>query len=102
MMADDQISAYLFAAYPKKLQLDDGTALTIRPLVSQDRAQMGEFFERVTEEDRAFLEKDLLNSIVRGGRNLALRSRQRSRDGDGRGQRPYRPGGSQLEFSLAA
>lgn len=59
-MADDPISDYLLAAYPKNLQLDDGTALTIRPLIPQDRAQMGEFFERVPEEDRAFLKEDLL------------------------------------------
>jgi L-amino acid N-acyltransferase YncA len=61
MMADDPISDYLLAAYPKKLQLDDGTALTVRSLIPQDRAQMGEFFERVPEEDRAFLKEDVLN-----------------------------------------
>jgi L-amino acid N-acyltransferase YncA len=61
MMADDPIFDYLLAAYPKKLQLDDGTALTVRSLIPQDRAQMGEFFERVPEEDRAFLKEDLLN-----------------------------------------
>jgi hypothetical protein len=43
------------------LQLDDGTALTIRSLIPQDRAQMGEFFERVPEEDRTFLKEDLLS-----------------------------------------
>src|SRR4029077_2190120 len=61
MMAYDPIPGYLLAAYPKKLQLDDGTALTVRSLIPQDRAQMGEFFGRVTEEDRAFLKEHLLN-----------------------------------------
>jgi L-amino acid N-acyltransferase YncA len=60
-MADDPISAYLLASYPKSLKLPDGTALTVRPLIPQDRAEIGEFFERVPEEDRSFLKEDLLN-----------------------------------------
>lgn len=60
-MADDPISAYLLASYPKHLKLPDGTALAIRPLIPQDRAQIGGFFERVPEEDRSFLKEDLLN-----------------------------------------
>ncbi|HLW70943.1 MAG TPA: GNAT family N-acetyltransferase [Candidatus Binataceae bacterium] len=60
-MPNDPISAYLLAAYPKKSALPGGTALTVRALIPQDRAQMGEFFERVPEEDRVFLKEDLLN-----------------------------------------
>jgi RimJ/RimL family protein N-acetyltransferase len=60
-MATDPISAYLLDAYPKRTQLRDGTALTVRALIPQDRAQMGEFFEHVPEEDRVFLKEDLLN-----------------------------------------
>jgi len=60
-MADDPISKYLFAAYPKKLKLADGTSVTVRTLIPQDRAAVGAFFERVPEEDRTFLKEDLLN-----------------------------------------
>jgi len=61
MTDDDPISKYLFSAYPKKLKLADGVPVTIRALIPQDRAEVGAFFERVPEEDRAFLKEDLLN-----------------------------------------
>jgi len=60
-MADDPISKYLLAVYPKKLKLADGASVTVRTLIPQDRAVVGAFFERVPEEDRAFLKEDLLN-----------------------------------------
>ena len=60
-MADDPISGYLLSAYPKNISLRDGTEVLLRSLIPQDRADVGEFFERVPEEDRAFLKEDLLN-----------------------------------------
>jgi L-amino acid N-acyltransferase YncA len=60
-MADDPISKYLLAVYPKKLKLANGASVTVRTLIPQDRAVVGAFFERVPEEDRAFLKEDLLN-----------------------------------------
>ena len=60
-MADDSVSRYLRAAYPKSITLSDGNAVTLRPLIPQDRGEVGEFFERVPQEDRAFLKEDLLN-----------------------------------------
>jgi L-amino acid N-acyltransferase YncA len=60
-MADDPVARYLLSAYPKDISLRDGTAVTLRPLIPQDRAKIGEFFEHVPEEDRAFLKEDLLN-----------------------------------------
>lgn len=60
-METDPISAYLLDAYPKRTKLRDGSAITVRALIPQDRAQMGEFFVRVPEEDRVFLKEDLLN-----------------------------------------
>ena len=60
-MPNDPLVAYLLAAYPKKIALPGGKVLTVRVLIPQDRAQMGEFFERVPEEDRTFLKEDLLN-----------------------------------------
>jgi L-amino acid N-acyltransferase YncA len=60
-MTEDSISRYLLAAYPKSINLTDGTQLTLRSLIPQDRGEIGNFFERVPEEDRAFLKEDLLN-----------------------------------------
>lgn len=60
-MADDPVAGYLLSAYPKDVSLRDGTSVTVRPLIPQDRAEVGEFFERVPEEDRAFLKEDLIN-----------------------------------------
>ena len=60
-MAGDPIADYLFNAYPKTAALSDGTVLTIRSLIPQDRADMGRFFEQVPEENRAFLKEDLIN-----------------------------------------
>ncbi|MBV8055335.1 MAG: GNAT family N-acetyltransferase [Deltaproteobacteria bacterium] len=60
-MADDPLARYLLSAYPKHVSLRDGTAVTLRPLIPQDRAEVGEFFEHVPEEDRAFLKEDLLS-----------------------------------------
>jgi L-amino acid N-acyltransferase YncA len=60
-MADDAISFHLLSAFPKNIRLADGTTITLRSLIPQDRAAVGEFFERVPEDDRAFLKEDLLN-----------------------------------------
>jgi L-amino acid N-acyltransferase YncA len=60
-MAEDAVSRYLLSAFPKDINLFDGTRVTLRSLVPQDRADIGEFFERVPEEDRAFLKEDLIN-----------------------------------------
>ncbi|MGH7935110.1 MAG: GNAT family N-acetyltransferase [Candidatus Binataceae bacterium] len=60
-MDQDSLAAYLLAHYPKTLNLHDGTEITVRALIPQDRAAVGQFFERVPEEDRVFLKEDLLN-----------------------------------------
>jgi len=60
-MGDDPVARYLLSTFPKNISLRDGTAVTLRSLIPQDRAEVGEFFEHVPEEDRAFLKEDLLN-----------------------------------------
>jgi L-amino acid N-acyltransferase YncA len=60
-MPYDRVSSYLLSAYPKEINLPDGTAATLRSLIPQDRAAIGDFFERVPEDDRAFLKEDLIN-----------------------------------------
>jgi L-amino acid N-acyltransferase YncA len=60
-MADDPVERYLLSSYPREIGLRDGSSVTLRWLIPQDRAAVGEFFERVPEEDRAFLKEDLIN-----------------------------------------
>ena len=60
-MADDPVERYLLSSYPREIGLRDGSLVTLRWLIPQDRAEVGEFFERVPEEDRAFLKEDLIN-----------------------------------------
>jgi L-amino acid N-acyltransferase YncA len=60
-MADDPVERYLLSSYPREVGLRDGSSVTLRWLIPQDRAEVGKFFERVPEEDRAFLKEDLIN-----------------------------------------
>jgi L-amino acid N-acyltransferase YncA len=61
-MSDDPLSRHSLAAYSKKVNLRDGTTVTLRALfVPHDRSEVGQFFERIPEEDRAFLREDLPN-----------------------------------------
>ena len=60
-MSDDQVAKFLLSTYPRNIRLSDGTEVILRPLIPQDRAEIGDFFERVPEDDRAFLKEDLIN-----------------------------------------
>ena len=61
-MSDDPLSRHSLAAYSKKVNLRDGATVTLRALfVPHDRSEVGEFFERIPQEDRAFLREDLPN-----------------------------------------
>ncbi|MGH7988558.1 MAG: GNAT family N-acetyltransferase [Candidatus Binataceae bacterium] len=60
-MALETLSDYLRSAYPKTVSLRDGTPVAIRPLLDDDRGEMCNFFERVPEEDRAFLKEDVID-----------------------------------------
>ncbi|MBV8772406.1 MAG: GNAT family N-acetyltransferase [Deltaproteobacteria bacterium] len=60
-MAQDPVAGYLLSSYPKTIKLRDGSSVTLRSLIPQDRGEVGAFFERVPEEDRAFLKEDLIN-----------------------------------------
>jgi L-amino acid N-acyltransferase YncA len=60
-MNQDSLSSYLRSAYPKTVNLRDGMIVAIRPLLNDDRDEVSRFFERVPEEDRAFLKEDVIN-----------------------------------------
>jgi L-amino acid N-acyltransferase YncA len=61
MTAQETLSAYLSTAFPKTATLRDGSVITLRPLRPDDRERAWEFFDRVPEEDRAFLKEDVIN-----------------------------------------
>jgi len=48
-MADDRVARYLLSSYPREICLRDGTAVILRSLIPQDRAEAGRFFEHVPE-----------------------------------------------------
>ncbi|MBV8361981.1 MAG: hypothetical protein JO189_29220 [Deltaproteobacteria bacterium] len=62
-MAEDAVLHYLLSAYPKGINLSDGTQVTLRSLIPLDRVDIGRFFERVPEKDRAFLKEDFINHL---------------------------------------
>jgi len=55
-MTDDPL-----AAYPKTVMVAGGAAVTLRWLAQRDREAVWGFFERVPEEDRAFLKEDVMS-----------------------------------------
>jgi len=62
-MNHDTLIAYLRSAYPRTLNLRDGTTVAIRPLIADDREEICNFFEHVPEDDRAFLKEDVIDRI---------------------------------------
>lgn len=49
----------MLTVYPKKVRLQSGTSVTIRPMVKEDRDRLYAFFSRVPREDRLFLRDDV-------------------------------------------
>jgi L-amino acid N-acyltransferase YncA len=52
-------AVYAMPAYPKEVQLRDGTGVTIRPLEAADRDALLSFFLGIPEGDRFFLKDDV-------------------------------------------
>ncbi|HVC44636.1 MAG TPA: GNAT family N-acetyltransferase [Candidatus Binataceae bacterium] len=61
MTPQETLSAYMSTAFPKSAKLRDGTMIVLRPLTPDDRDEACKFFERVPEDDRAFLKEDVIN-----------------------------------------
>src|SRR5260370_19338672 len=57
----DSFCEYLRSAYPQTVTLRAGTTVAIRPLLADDREEICNFFERVPEDDRAFLKEDVID-----------------------------------------
>jgi len=49
----------MLTVYPKKVRLQSGTSVTIRPMVKEDADKLYAFFSRVPREDRLFLRDDV-------------------------------------------
>lgn len=49
----------MLTVYPKKVRLQSGTSVTIRPMVKDDADKLHAFFSRVPREDRLFLRDDV-------------------------------------------
>lgn len=49
----------MLTEYPKKVRLQSGTSVTIRPMVKEDADKLYAFFSRVPREDRLFLRDDV-------------------------------------------
>lgn len=49
----------LLEKYPEKIDLKDGTQLTLRAMTKQDDRDLMDFFESLTKEDRLYLRNDV-------------------------------------------
>lgn len=54
----------LLSDFPKRLSLEDRPAVTIRPLVADDEAQLRTFFAGIPDNDRWWLREDVGDPVV--------------------------------------
>jgi L-amino acid N-acyltransferase YncA len=54
----------LFKNYPKTITLEDGTQLTLRPLLKDDKQALLEYFQDMPAEDRLCLREDVTDPKV--------------------------------------
>jgi L-amino acid N-acyltransferase YncA len=60
----DKLSEILVTTYPKNTSLDDGTPITLRPLLKEDEAGLLEYFGSLPPEDRLCLKEDVTDPKV--------------------------------------
>ena len=56
--------AEMVTAYPKEVELRDGTKVTLRPMVKEDGEKLFQFFTQLPEEDRLYLREDVTKKEV--------------------------------------
>jgi len=54
----------MLEAYPKTVVVRDGTRVTLRPMVKEDKEKLKEFFARIPEEERWYLKEDVADPQV--------------------------------------
>jgi len=57
-------AAELLTEFPKSWTLDDGTKVTVRPMVQHDRDRLALFFKHIPEEELRFLMDDVTDMRV--------------------------------------
>jgi L-amino acid N-acyltransferase YncA len=60
----DTLSDILTKSYPRRISLDDGTVVILRPLLKADEAALAEYFRRLPPEDRLCLKDDVTDPKV--------------------------------------
>lgn len=60
----DKLSEILITTFPKTITLDDGTPITLRPLLKTDEAGLLEYFASIAPEDRLCLKDDVTDPKV--------------------------------------
>lgn len=60
----DALSELIISTFPKTIILDDGTALTLRPMLKTDEAALLEYFGSIPPEDRLCLKEDVTDPKV--------------------------------------
>jgi L-amino acid N-acyltransferase YncA len=60
----DTLSEILTKSYPQSISLDDGTSVTLRPLLKGDEAALAEYFRTLPPEDRLCLKDDVTDPKV--------------------------------------
>jgi len=58
------MAIYKLAAFPRKVQLRNSSAVEFRPMVAADKDKLLAFFRKVPEEDRFFLKEDVTSPRV--------------------------------------
>ena len=58
------MAVYRLTKYPRQLELDDGTNVTLRPMVQEDVPALIKFFAHLPEGERFFLKEDVLSPSV--------------------------------------
>ena len=60
----DNLSEILIKTYPQSVSLEDGTPVTLRPLLKADEAALLEYFGSLPPEDRLCLKEDVTDPKV--------------------------------------
>jgi L-amino acid N-acyltransferase YncA len=60
----DTLAEILIATYPRTISLEDGTSVTLRPLLKTDEAALLEYFGSLPPEDRLCLKEDVTDPKV--------------------------------------
>ena len=58
------IDIVLSERYPRTIELEDGTKLTVRPMARRDKRPLLEFFSRLPRSERVFLQHDVTDPKV--------------------------------------